>query len=71
MTTIPQPERPIPILNECTIKFDGIESALHERLGRRPDFVEVLQDYVSHDLMDPQGGVIAFLVENRTPKEIV
>jgi hypothetical protein len=61
----------MPILNECTIKFDGIESALHERLGRRPEFVEVLQDYVSHDFKDPQEDVIAFLVGNRTRKEIV
>lgn len=61
----------MPILNECTIKFAGIDSALRERLGRRQEFVEVLQDYVSHDLKDPQRGVIAFLVGNRTPKEIV
>lgn len=61
----------MPILNECTIKFDGIESALHERLGRRPDFVELVQEYVAHDPSGLQGSMIAFLVENRTPKEIL
>lgn len=61
----------MPIVNECTIKFDGIESALSERLGRPPDFVELVQEYVSHDPTGLQGVMIAFLVENRTPKEII
>jgi hypothetical protein len=61
----------MPVLNEHTIRFDGIESALHERLGRRPDIVELVTEYLDKDETGLMGGMISVLAKSRAPKQLI
>lgn len=61
----------MPVVTECTIKFDAMEGALQERLGRRPEFAELVEEFVRQDRTGLVGGMLGMLTRIRAPKEIM